>query len=85
MVTLQTVESGLAAMLSDATAEPGWPPTSEQFFCGEAQLQSNASALLGGSAENGRILVTLGRGCAGPRLPADRPPRRRCRAYQLRA
>ena len=60
MVTLQTVESGLAAMLSDATAEPGWPPTSERFFRGEAQLQSNAGALLGGSAENGRILVTLG-------------------------
>src|SRR6185437_12809465 len=60
MVTLQTVESGLAAMLSDTRSDQGWPPTSERFFRGETQLQANAGALLGGSAENGRILVTLG-------------------------
>ena len=41
MVTLQTVETALAAMLSDATADQGWPPTSERFFRGEAQLQAN--------------------------------------------
>src|SRR4029078_199480 len=50
MVTLQTVESGLAAMLSDTRSDQGWPPTSERFFRGETQLQANAGALLGGSA-----------------------------------
>jgi pyruvate kinase len=86
MVTLQTVESGLAAMLSDATADQGWPPTSERFFRGEAQLQANAGALLGGSAENVRILVTLGTEAAqDSRLYAgDRPAWCRCRAHQLR-
>ena len=40
---------------------PDWPPTSEAFFHGEARLQANTQALLGGSAEHGggRILVTL--------------------------
>ena len=44
MVTLQTVESGLAAMLSDTRSDQGWPPTSERFFRGETQLQANAGS-----------------------------------------
>ena len=61
LVTLETVENALAAMLSGTPGVPDWPPSSERFFHGEAQLQANTQALLGGSADHGggRILVTL--------------------------
>jgi pyruvate kinase len=61
LITLRTVESALAALLSSAPAAPDWPPSAEQFFLGEAGLQANTHALLGGTAdhESGRILVTL--------------------------
>jgi pyruvate kinase len=61
LVTLQAVESALAVILSDTSAAADWPPSSEEFFCGEARLQANAEALLGGAADHGggRVLVTL--------------------------
>ena len=61
LITLRTVESALAALLSGAPANPDWPPSAEQFFLGEARLQANTHALLGGTADHdsGRILVTL--------------------------
>ncbi|HEY2617195.1 MAG TPA: pyruvate kinase [Acetobacteraceae bacterium] len=61
LITLQTVEDAMAALLSGTEAAPGWPPSSEQFFGGEARLQSNTHTLLGGTADHsgGRILVTL--------------------------
>ena len=48
-------------MLSGTPRAPDWPPSSERFFHGEALLQANTQALLGGSADHGvgRILVTL--------------------------
>jgi pyruvate kinase len=60
LVTLNTVEAALAALV-DGTGPPAdWPPTHEAFFRGEACLQANTSALFGGSASDaGRILVTL--------------------------
>ena len=61
LVTLETVENALAAMLSGTPGVPDWPPSSKRFFHGEALLQANTQALLGGSADHGggRILVTL--------------------------
>ncbi|HET7879500.1 MAG TPA: pyruvate kinase [Acetobacteraceae bacterium] len=59
LITLEAVQNALAATLSGAAAAD-WPPSTEAFFRGEAQLQANAGTLLGGSAESGRILVTLG-------------------------
>src|SRR5271166_2077537 len=61
LVTLRTVESALAALLSGVPAALDWPPSAEQFFRGEARLQANTRALLGGMADHGggRILVTL--------------------------
>jgi pyruvate kinase len=61
LITLQTVEDAMAALLSGTEAALGWPPSSEQFFSGEARLQSNTHTLLGGTADHsgGRILVTL--------------------------
>ena len=88
MVTLQTVESALDALLSGAPAAPDWPPSSEQFFRGEAQLPANTHALLGGSADHAGPHPgdAADRGGAGPGLHAgDRAARRRCRAHQLRA
>jgi pyruvate kinase len=60
LVTLETVENALAAMSGTPTVQD-WPPSSERFFHGEAQLQANTQALLGGSADHGggRIMVTL--------------------------
>ena len=62
LVTLETVEAALAALLSGTPGVADWPPTpAKRFFRGEALLQANTSALLGGSADHGggRILVTL--------------------------
>ncbi len=61
LITLQTVEDAMAALLSGTNAALGWPPSGEQFFSGEARLQSNTHTLLGGTADHsgGRILVTL--------------------------
>jgi pyruvate kinase len=61
LTTLQAVESALAALLSGASPPVDWPPSREQFFHGEARLQANTQALLGGTADHGggRILVTL--------------------------
>jgi pyruvate kinase len=59
LITLQTVESALAALSGDAAAA-GWPPSTEEFFHGEARLQENTRALLSdGSPGIGRVLVTL--------------------------
>jgi len=60
LVTLQAVESALTAIVSDTSAAD-WPPSSESFFRGEARLQANTEALLGGAADHtgGRVLVTL--------------------------
>jgi pyruvate kinase len=60
MVTLNAVESVLDALMSARSEIADWPPTDDQFFYGEATLQANARALLGGADErSGRILVTL--------------------------
>jgi pyruvate kinase len=61
LVTLQAVESALAATLSDSSGAADWPPSGEQYFHGEARLQANTQALLGGAADHsgGRVLVTL--------------------------
>src|SRR5271166_3902058 len=61
LITLQTVETALSALLSGKPTGKDWPPSSEQFFHGEAQLQANTRVLLGGTADHsgGRILVTL--------------------------
>ena len=61
LVTLKTVESALEASLHGKPPPSGWPCSPEEFFRGEARLQENTHALLGGSPESGigRILVTL--------------------------
>ena len=61
VVTLQTLETALEALSSGTPAPADWPPSSEAFFHGEARLQANAGALLGGVADHGvgRVLVTL--------------------------
>jgi pyruvate kinase len=66
VITLKTVESALAALLSGTPAAEDWPPSREQFFHGEARLQANTQGLLGGTADHGggRILVTLSGGAA---------------------
>src|SRR3954452_12743484 len=59
LVTLETVQTALDALLRGTSPPPGWPATQEAFFHGEARLAENAHALFGGSPENGigRILV----------------------------
>jgi len=61
MITLRSVESVLDALVSGRSEIADYPPSAEQFFRGEAQLQANAHALLGGADDgsSGRILVTL--------------------------
>jgi pyruvate kinase len=61
LVTLSCVEAALDALLSGTSPAEGWPPSREDFFRGEAQLQANTAALLGASGGHGvgRILVTL--------------------------
>jgi pyruvate kinase len=60
LVTLNTVEAALAALVDGTGPRADWPPTHEAFFRGEACLQANTSALFGGSTSDaGRILVTL--------------------------
>ena len=61
LVTLDVVEAALAALLSGQSPGPEWPPTSDDFFSGEARLQANTRALLGDASDRdaGRILVTL--------------------------
>ena len=86
LITLQAVESALGAMLSGASPAADWPPSREQFFHGEAQLQANTQALLGGRRPRRRPYPgnAAGRGSARPRLYAgDRATWRRCRAHQL--
>lgn len=59
-ITLQTVETALAALISGSHAAPDSAPSAAEFFHGEAQLQANTLALLGGTHDSvGRILVTL--------------------------
>ena len=65
MLTLSTVESVLDALVSGRPPKSDWPPARGQFFQGEATLQANAHALLGGGDDNRvRILVTLSREAA---------------------
>ena len=73
MITLGTVEGALAALASGKFTAPDWPPTSEQFFHGEARLQANTHALLGGSADHdgGRVLVTLPTEASSPMPPGE--------------
>jgi pyruvate kinase len=61
LLTVQTVETALSALVSGTAAPVNWPPSHAEFFRGEAQLQANAHALLGGAGDcaTGRILVTL--------------------------
>ncbi len=61
LVSLKSVETALAAVLSGRSPPPDWPPSHEEFFRGETRLHANTCALLGGAPENriGRILVTL--------------------------
>jgi len=61
LITLNTVETALEALVTGTTPPPGWPPSPEDFFRGETQLQANTEALLGASGSHGvgRILVTL--------------------------
>ncbi len=65
MLTLSTVESVLDALASGKSGIADWPPARDQFFQGEATLQANAHALLGGADDTSvRILVTLPREAA---------------------
>ena len=61
LITLHTVEQALESLLTGSSTAPNWPPSAEEFFHGEAQLQANTHALLGGASDGGagRILVTL--------------------------
>jgi pyruvate kinase len=61
MITLETVEAALEALVSGRPIAAGWPAPGEDFFSGEMRLLTNTSALLGEGAEPaaGRILVTL--------------------------
>ena len=61
MITLGAVESALEVLVSGASAAPDWPPSGHDFFHGEARLEANTKALLGGAGNHssGRILVTL--------------------------
>ena len=61
LVTLNTVETALEALLLGTALPADWPAPGEVFFHGEALLHENTHALLGGSANSsvGRILVTL--------------------------
>ncbi len=61
LVTLQTVEAALEAMVRGVPLPAGWPASPVAFFAGETRLRQNTLALLGGGADNGsgRILVTL--------------------------
>jgi pyruvate kinase len=60
MLTLSTVETALDRLVSRSSGTADWPPARDQFFQGEATLQANAHALLGGGDDNRvRILVTL--------------------------
>ena len=70
LVTLQTVEAALEAMVRGVPLPAGWPASPVAFFAGETRLRQNTLALLGGGADNGsgRILVTLPTEAA--RIPA---------------
>lgn len=60
LITLDTVEAALAALVDGRAAPTVWPPSPAEFFRGEQQLQQNTEALLGASSDHvGRILVTL--------------------------
>jgi pyruvate kinase len=61
LLTLETVETALEALLGGRSAPADWPVSSDEFFQGETRLRDNARALLGGSPDSsvGRILVTL--------------------------
>jgi pyruvate kinase len=61
LITLETVEAALEALVCGKQAPANWPASSAAFFEGEVRLQKNAHDLLGGSPESnvGRILVTL--------------------------
>ncbi len=89
LVTLDTVEAVLAALQCGDLPPPTWPAPAEAFFHGEALLQANAHALLGGQAESnvGRIMVTLPREAAlePAFMLGAGPARRRSGADQLRA
>jgi pyruvate kinase len=62
LIALSTTETALDMLVSGSSAAPDWPPSSQGFFEGEARLQANTRALLGGAADisgGGRVLVTL--------------------------
>jgi pyruvate kinase len=60
LITLDTVEAALDALLSGKPPGPAWPASSDAFFRGEAQLRENTARLLGGEPDGAsRILVTL--------------------------
>lgn len=61
MVTLSCVEAALEGLLDGKPPAPGWPPSADDFFGGEAHLRANTEALLGLAGEHGtgRVLVTL--------------------------
>lgn len=65
MPALETVEAVLEALASGKSPKADWPPPPDRFFHGEATLQANAHALLGGADDASvRILVTLPREAA---------------------
>ncbi len=61
LITLETVEAALEALVCGNQTPANWPAPTGAFFEGEVRLQKNAHALLGGSTESnvGRVLVTL--------------------------
>jgi pyruvate kinase len=61
LIALGTAETVLDMLVSGSPAAPDWPPSSCDFFHGEACLEANTRALLGGGADrsSGRVLVTL--------------------------
>ncbi len=60
MITLGTLETALAALLTGEPPGPDWPPSAHAFFAGERRLLENARDLFGGSPElEAEILVTL--------------------------
>jgi pyruvate kinase len=61
LIALGTAETVLDMLVSGSPAASDWPPSSRDFFHGEARLEANTRALLGGGAgrSSGRVLVTL--------------------------
>ena len=60
LITLETVEAALDALLAGRAPPSSWPPPQADFFHGEMLLRENTQRLLGPSSNHtGHVLVTL--------------------------